>query len=70
MFLQGINGITKRDVQLIVDGGYNTVEAVAYTPRRLLEQIKGISEVKAGKVLAEGTYPDSPVLMLGCCRGY
>ncbi|KAK4226914.1 DNA repair protein rhp51 [Podospora fimiseda] len=53
--LEGIAGLTKRDIQLIVDGGYNTVESVAYTPRRVLEQIKGISEVKAGKILAEAS---------------
>lgn len=52
---QGVAGLTKRDIQLIVEGGFNTVEAVAYTPRRVLEQIKGISEQKASKVLAEGT---------------
>lgn len=53
-FLQGIAGLTKRDIQLVVDGGFNTVESVAYTPRRTLEQIKGISEQKATKILAEG----------------
>jgi DNA repair protein RAD51 len=46
--------LTKRDIQLVVDGGYNTVESVAYTPRRMLEQIKGISEQKAQKILSEG----------------
>jgi DNA repair protein RAD51 len=51
---QGVSGLTKRDIQLIVDGGYNTVESVAYTPKRMLEQIKGISEVKANKILVEG----------------
>jgi hypothetical protein len=54
MLQKGVAGLTKRDIQLIVDGGYNTVESVAYTPRRVLEQIKGISEQKAGKILAEG----------------
>jgi hypothetical protein len=54
--LQGVAGLTKRDIQLIVDGGFNTVESVAYTPRRVLEQIKGISEQKAGKILAEGRF--------------
>lgn len=39
---------------MVVDGGYMTVESVAYTPRRMLEQIKGISEQKATKILAEG----------------
>ncbi|EHK26730.1 meiosis defective protein MEI3, partial [Trichoderma virens Gv29-8] len=53
--LEGVAGLTKRDIQLIVDGGFNTVESVAYTPRRVLEQIKGISEQKATKILAEGT---------------
>ncbi|KAK0733405.1 DNA repair protein RAD51 [Lasiosphaeria miniovina] len=53
--LEGVSGLTKRDIQLVVDGGYNTVESVAYTPRRMLEQIKGISEQKAGKILAEAS---------------
>lgn len=51
---KGIAGLTKRDIQLVVDGGFNTVESVAYTPRRMLEQIKGISEQKAAKILGEG----------------
>jgi DNA repair protein RAD51 len=54
MILQGVAGLTKRDIQLVIDGGYNTVESVAYTPRRILEQIKGISEQKATKILTEG----------------
>ncbi|POS86640.1 P-loop containing nucleoside triphosphate hydrolase [Erysiphe pulchra] len=52
--LEGVAGLTKRDIQLIIDGGFNTVESVAYTPRRILEQIKGISEQKATKILTEG----------------
>lgn len=51
---KGVAGLTKRDIQLVVDGGFNTVESVAYTPRRVLEQIKGISEQKATKILTEG----------------
>ncbi|GAD96586.1 DNA repair protein RAD51, putative [Paecilomyces variotii No. 5] len=51
--LEGVAGLTARDIKLFVDGGFNTVESVAYTPRRVLEQIKGISEQKATKVLAE-----------------
>ncbi|PQE25832.1 hypothetical protein CJF30_00000558 [Rutstroemia sp. NJR-2017a BBW] len=53
--LEGVAGLTKRDIQMIVDGGYNTVESVAYTPRRILEQIKGISEQKATKILTEAS---------------
>lgn len=30
-FCQGQDGLTARDIQLIIDGGYHTVEAVAYT---------------------------------------
>ena len=51
---QGVAGLTKRDIQLFIDGGYNTVESVAYTPKKALEQIKGISEQKATKILTEG----------------
>ncbi|KAK2073561.1 hypothetical protein P8C59_007838 [Phyllachora maydis] len=53
--LEGIAGLTKRDIQLVVDGGFHTVESVAYTPRRVLEQIKGVSEGKATKILAEAS---------------
>lgn len=41
---------------MFVEAGYHTVEAVAYTPKKQLLEIKGISEQKATKVLAEGTY--------------
>lgn len=51
---QGVGGLTKRDIQLVTDGGFQTVESVAYTPKRVLEQIKGISEQKATKILTEG----------------
>ncbi|KAG7292252.1 RecA recombinase Rhp51 [Staphylotrichum longicolle] len=53
--LEGVAGITKREIQNIVEAGYNTVESVAYTPQRVLEQIKGISAVKASKILAEAS---------------
>lgn len=55
--------MTARDIKLVTDGGFNTVESVAYTPRRELEKIKGISEQKATKILLEGiselTHPTS-----------
>jgi hypothetical protein len=47
-------GLTKRDIQLFIEGGFHTVEAVAYTPKMVLERIKGVSEQKATKVLLEG----------------
>lgn len=50
-------GLTKRDIQLFIEGGFHTVEAVAYTPKMVLERIKGVSEQKATKVLLEGKLP-------------
>ncbi|KAF2266809.1 hypothetical protein CC78DRAFT_108091 [Lojkania enalia] len=75
--LEGVNGLTARDIKLVIDGGFNTVESIAYTPRRQLEQIKGISEQKASKLLAEGTrfttivelIADSPSLE-ACTNGF
>lgn len=54
---QGVAGLTKRDIQLFIDGGFYTVEAIAYTPKKILETIKGISEQKATKILTEGEHP-------------
>ncbi|KAL6245026.1 RecA recombinase Rhp51 [Rhinocladiella similis] len=51
--LVGLAGLTDRDIKLVVEGGFHTVESIAYTPRRTLEQIKGISEAKASKLLNE-----------------
>jgi DNA repair protein RAD51 len=62
--LEGVNGLTARDIKLVIEGGYHTVESVAYTPNRQLQQIKGISEQKASKLLAEG------LQVLVCLRGY
>jgi DNA repair protein RAD51 len=53
--LEGVNGLSARDIKLFTDAGYNTIESIAYTPRRHLEQIKGVSEQKAGKILAEAS---------------
>ena len=66
--LEGVGGITKRDIACMVEGGFYTIEAVAYTPKRHLEQVKGISEAKATKFLQEGesivriTFYTSPTL--------
>jgi len=47
-------GLTKRDIQNFIEGGFHTVESVAYTPKMVLERIKGVSEQKASKILIEG----------------
>lgn len=49
------NGISARDIKAVVEAGYNTVESVAYTPKRQLLTIKGISEAKADKLIAEAS---------------
>ena len=36
------------------EAGYHTVESIAFTPKKQLLGIKGISEVKAEKILIEG----------------
>jgi len=49
------NGITNADLKKLIEAGYNTVESVAYATRKALTTIKGISDIKADKLLAEGT---------------
>lgn len=47
------HGIGAVDVKKLQEAGFHTVEAVAYTPKKQLLLIKGISEAKADKILAE-----------------
>ncbi|CAG8595278.1 10584_t:CDS:2 [Paraglomus occultum] len=42
-------------LEKLSEAGYYTVEAVAYTPKKSLLSIKGISEAKADKILTEAT---------------
>ncbi|KAJ2920176.1 hypothetical protein MD484_g137, partial [Candolleomyces efflorescens] len=46
-------GIHANDVKKLAEAGLNTVEAVAFTPKKALLAIRGISEQKADKILAE-----------------
>ncbi|KAI9339368.1 Rad51 protein [Obelidium mucronatum] len=46
-------GIHASDVKKLCDAGLYTVEAVAFTPRKALLAIKGISETKVDKILTE-----------------
>lgn len=48
-----VNGITDGDVKKLQDAGLHTIEAVAYTPKKMLLSIKGISDAKADKILME-----------------
>lgn len=47
------NGIQPRDIKALIEGGYHTVESIAYTPKRAILTVKGISEAKADKIIAE-----------------
>lgn len=49
-------GIHANDIKKLADAGLHTVEAVAFTPKKNLIIIKGISDAKAEKILAEGKY--------------
>eukprot|EP00731_Ephydatia_muelleri_P028046 Em0019g919a len=46
-------GISAADVKKLSEAGYYTVEAIAYTPKKALIAIKGISEAKADKIQSE-----------------
>ncbi|KAH9486997.1 recombinase rad51 [Psilocybe cubensis] len=47
------SGIHPNDIKKLSEFGLNTVESVAFTPKKVLLTIKGISEQKADKILAE-----------------
>nr|ATL75357.1 RecA-like protein RAD51 [Diachasma muliebre] len=49
------NGITAGDIAKLKEAGYYTVESVAYSPKKALLSIKGISEAKADKLLQEAS---------------
>ncbi|KAG2369382.1 hypothetical protein BDR07DRAFT_654723 [Suillus spraguei] len=54
-------GIHANDIKKLSDAGLNTVEAVAFTPKKNLIAIKGISDAKADKILAEGECRDPDI---------
>ena len=47
-------GIHPNDIKKLTEAGFHTVESVAFTPKKNLVSIKGISDQKADKILAEG----------------
>jgi len=49
------NGIVAADVKRLREAGYHTVESVAFATRRALIAIRGVSENKADKVIAEAS---------------
>lgn len=50
-------GIHANDIKKLTEAGFHTVESVAFTPKKNLVAIKGISDQKADKILVEGMGP-------------
>jgi len=46
------SGIAAADIKKLQEGGYHTVESIAFTTKKLLMNVKGISEAKADKIMA------------------
>lgn len=57
--------MTAKDCEKLAEAGFNTIEAVAFTPKKILTTVKGISEAKADKILATG---ELRVATKGCRR--
>eukprot|EP01065_Artemidia_motanka_P033009 TRINITY_DN39988_c0_g1_i1.p1 TRINITY_DN39988_c0_g1~~TRINITY_DN39988_c0_g1_i1.p1 ORF type:complete len:367 (+),score=120.18 TRINITY_DN39988_c0_g1_i1:49-1149(+) len=51
--LDGQGGLKAADVRVLMDGGYYTVESVAYAPKKALQMLKGISEAKVERIKQE-----------------
>ena len=47
-------GINASDIKKLVDAGFQTVEGVAFTPKKNLITIKGLTEAKVDKILEAG----------------
>jgi len=45
---KGING---GDIKKLEEAGYHTIEAVAFTPKKVLVNVKGLSEAKVDKII-------------------
>lgn len=59
-------GIASVDVKKLRDAGLCTVEGVAYTPRKDLLQIKGISDAKVDKIVEAGMSHEKDLKFLLC----
>lgn len=63
------HGITAKDCEKLAEAGFHTIESIAFTPRKLLVAVKGISEAKADKILSVGERGrplDFPAADFGC----
>ncbi|RHZ57132.1 hypothetical protein Glove_393g36 [Diversispora epigaea] len=46
-------GINSSDIKKLLDHGFITIQSIAFTPKKVLYEIKGISEAKAEKIQSE-----------------
>ena len=55
-------GISMADIKKLKDGGVHTIERACFCPKKELTAIKGLSEAKVDKIIAEGkiVLPCSP----------
>ena len=44
-------GIALADVKKLSEAGYKTVESIAFTPKKTLINVKGLSEAKVDKII-------------------
>lgn len=44
-------GINKNDIKKLEEAGFKTVESIAFTPKKTLVNVKGLSEAKIDKIL-------------------
>jgi DNA repair protein RAD51 len=45
------SGINNNDIKKLVEAGFNSLESIAYTPKKNLVVIKGLSEIKVEKII-------------------
>ena len=45
------NGINNNDIKKLVEAGFNSLESLAYTPKKNLVTIKGLSDIKVEKIM-------------------
>jgi DNA repair protein RAD51 len=46
-------GIVSGDIKKLIEAGFHTVESIAYAPKKAVLAVKGISEIKAERVMSE-----------------
>lgn len=46
-------GVASGDIKRLMEAGFHTVESIAYAPKKRVLEVKGISEAKAERIMAE-----------------